>query len=245
MAFNINEMLAVINGVGNISKTSKFHVRIFKQNEDSDARYVEFLCDSASLPGIALQTDELRHIGYGNVEKRPYSPIFTDVNTSFLCDSDGRVFQYFHKWMQSIYNFNPQSGTSRAAYDNIKQSLFAYPYEYYGRVEISHFDDTGEYIITYTLNDAYPVAIGDISVAWESENTLTRLPVSFTFNTWEAETLDPGTINERLNARFAALNYAATRVDIGLAVTHGLQILNTPTNPLTILGAVNTLASRL
>lgn len=245
MAFNINTMLAVINGVGNISKTSKFHVRIYRARQNSTARYVEFLCDAAQLPGISMQTDEIRHYGYGNVEKRPYSPIFTDVNTSFLCDSDGRVFDYFHKWMQTIYNFNPQAGTSRAAFTRVKQNLFSYPAEYYSQIEISHFDETGEYIITYILHDAYPISVADIPVAWENENVLTRLPVTFAFNTWEAETLDPGIINERLNARFAALNYAATRIDYGLALTHGLQILNTPTNPLTVLGAVNTLASRL
>lgn len=244
MAFDINELRSAMNSFGGFSKTSKFHVRIYPKNTSNSsyiARSLEFICDSATLPGLSWQTDELRMSGYGNIEKRPYSSIFQDVQTTFFCDSDGKVLEFFHKWMQSIYNFDSRAGRLRST-GGIKQNLFNYPDEYVGQVEITHFDDLGDEIVMYTLNDAYPLTVGDVQVAWEQNDQLTKIPITFTYTSWTSETLDPGVVDDRLNARFESLNFAASRIDFGLALVHGLQIFKNP-RPLVILGAVNTLAS--
>ena len=82
-------MLSAVNSVGGLSKASKFMVTITRSAGSSrddrappiagGAQNLTFLCDSAYLPGLGYQTDEIRMSGYGNVEKRPYATIFQDV----------------------------------------------------------------------------------------------------------------------------------------------------------------------
>lgn len=107
MAFSIREIVATISSNGGLTKSSKFLVDITVPAISADATAgMEFYCDSAQLPGIAMQTDEVRVSGYGNIEKRPYASIFQDVPCTFFLDSDGRVLKFFHRWMQLVYNFN-------------------------------------------------------------------------------------------------------------------------------------------
>ncbi len=227
MAFNINDMLGALNGAGGITKSSKFFVEIYPPRTFPADYNLFFLCDSATLPGISWQPEELRMSGYGNIEKRPIGSVFTDVNLSFYNDSNGKVLSFFHQWMQAIYNFNSNinpSGTSKG----VPMSTFAYPKDYYGIVNISHFDDSGENIITYTLNDAYPIAVGDINVDWSASDQLMRIPISFTYTYWTAETLDPGTVDERSFANYYATEATAARVDFELKAIRELLFITSP-----------------
>jgi hypothetical protein len=275
MAFNVNEMLGVVNGVGGLTKASKFLVRITPPSSKQGDRIFEFLCESAVLPGFALQTEEIRMTGYGNVNKVPYAPIFQDVPLTFYCDSDGKVLKFFHSWMQSIFNWNentPRNGESAG----LKPNLLAYPKDYFGTVEIIHYDDTGNIttksnssnlatkenrsankqpnqpknpppakeqgVIKYTLNEAYPISVGDIQVGWGMDDTLVRIPVTFSYKYWNAQTLDQGTITARSNARSNAVNYTQTRVDRNVSDVR--EILNI-TSPIYIQRQVNIFSSIL
>ena len=113
MAFSISQMLSAVNSVGGLSKASKFMVTITRSAASSrddrappiagGAQNLTFLCDSAYLPGLGYQTDEIRMSGYGNVEKRPYATIFQDVLLTFYSDADGSVFnQFLPLMMQQI-----------------------------------------------------------------------------------------------------------------------------------------------
>lgn len=224
MAFNVNDILSTINSVGGLTKASKFLVRITPPSTLKGDRVFEFLCESAVLPGISYQTDEIRMAGYGNVNKVPYAPIFQDVPLSFFCDSDGRVLKFFHLWMQSIFNWNENTNPSGEA-AGLPMNALAYPKDYFGTVEIIHYDDTGELagrtsaktketgIIKYTLNEAYPISIGDVQMAWGADDTLVRLPITFTYKYWNAQSLDQGTINSRSQSRARAIDYTQSRVD--------------------------------
>ncbi len=77
MAFNVDDMLGVISGLGGLTKSSKFLVRIIPPRSlfGLGGRYLEFLCDSTNLPGLSWQTDEIKMAGYGNIEKRPYGSV--------------------------------------------------------------------------------------------------------------------------------------------------------------------------
>ena len=196
MAFNVNEMLGVINQSGGFTKASKYTVTITPPANlygDVNASFT-YLCESASLPGVSFQTDDVKIAGYGLTEKRAVAPVFTDVNLSFFCDANGAVYKFFHKWMQSVYNFNMETGTNAVSSSGLALNALAYPADYYGRVNIEHFDDKAKSVVKWTLEEAYPIAIGDVQVAWAMSDTLTILPVSFVFKAWTSSTLDPGNV---------------------------------------------------
>lgn len=252
MAFNVDDMLGNINGVGGLTKASKFLVRITPPRRIQGERVFEFLCEGAALPGFSLQTEEVRMAGYGNVQKRPYAPIFQDVNLSFFCDSDGRVMRFFHRWQQSIFNWNEDVAVSGETSSGLSRNAIGYPKDYFGTVEIIHFDDAGapsgrlspqnqeNGIIKYTLNEAYPISLGDVQMNWGMDDTLVRIPVSIAFTYWNAQTLDQGSINARSRARDYALAYTQSRV--GEDIYDIREILNA-TSPIFIQRNVNLLSS--
>lgn len=231
-------MLATINAVGGLTKASKFLVRItppssLRNNINED---FTFLCDSAQLPGISWQTDDIKMAGYGNVEKRPYATMFQDVPLTFFNDSDGKVLKFFHLWMQSIYNFNDKTNPNASA-RGLAPNSFQYPKSntdgsggYYGTVEIMHYDDNSDTIITYELDEAYPIAIGDVQVDWNQENNLLKIPVTFTYTYWSAETLDPGTVDYRSETRANALESTQTRIDQDLQDIREAVSYTSPSN---------------
>ena len=217
MPFNVNEMLATINANGGLSKASKFIVRItpptsLLPNIDND---FVFFCDSATLPGLSYSSNEIKMAGYGNTEKRPYAPSFQDVNVTFYNDSDGKVMRFLHLWQQSIYNFNDKTNPNATARGLINNT-FAYPggqNGYYGIVDIIHYSEDEKEILTYQLDEAYPIAIGDIQVDWNMNDQIVKIPVTFTYTYWSSDTLDPGAVDEISSSRANALSSLQNRTD--------------------------------
>jgi len=214
MAFSINEMLSAVNSVGGLSKASKFMVTITRPTTANvgradrgpavvgGAQNLSFLCDSAYLPGLGYQTDEIRMSGYGNVEKRPYATIFQDIPLTFYSDADGSVFKYFHAWMQSVFAFN-DAANPNGTVKGLPLNSFQYPNEYYGIVEIIHMNEikiekdsdrkiADRTIVKYQLLEAYPIAIGDIQVDWNMQDQILKVPVTFAYTNWTSTTLDQG-----------------------------------------------------
>lgn len=242
MAFNVTDMLAKINAVGGLSRASKFVVRItppsaLVSNINDD---FTFLCESASLPGLSFQTDDIRMSGYGNIEKRPYAPIFQDVNLTFYNDSDGRVLSFFHKWQQSIYNFSGRDPFSTT--QNLVYNSFAYPKGdnggmtdgYYGIVDIIHYGEntsgSGKNIevkelVSYQLIEAFPISIGDIQVDWNMNDQLVKVPVTFAYTYWTSDTLAPSVQSEISTARATSLTATENKIDARLkSITELLNI---------------------
>ena len=230
MAFSINEMLSAVNSVGGLSKASKFMVTITRPTNANvgradrgpvivgGAENLSFLCDSAVLPGLGYQTDEIRMSGYGNVEKRPYATIFQDVPLTFYSDSDGSVFKYFHAWMQSVFAFN-DAANPNGTVKGLPMNSFQYPNEYFGIVEIIHMNEirvereSDSTIIKYQLLEAYPISIGDIQVDWNMQDQILKVPVTFAYTNWNATTLDKGVVDRNSLTRSFALTERSNFID--------------------------------
>lgn len=240
MAFNINEMIATISANGGLTRASKFLVTITVPAMPLDmAADMQFFCDSAQLPGVAMQTDEIRVAGYGNIEKRPYASIFQDVPCTFFNDSDGRVLKFFHKWVQMVYNFNDNMSMDAQTASGLPTNTFAYPKDYYGEVSITHYDEKTDAVITYILSEAYPIAVGDAQVSWDQSDTLLKIPVTFTYKWWHAQTLDPGYLDRRSSTRADSLQSTQTRIDKNL---ENINLVVGSSSPADIQATTNYLA---
>jgi hypothetical protein len=230
MAFSVNEMMATINSRGGLSKSSKFMVyfRKLPSNITSGSggqlggqeRELSFMCESASIPGIAYQTDDIRSSGYGNIEKRPYATIYQDVTLNFFCDNSGTVVAFMHKWLQSVFNFNDSAAPDSSTNGGLVKNSFGYPKDYFGTIEIVHYtdeDSAEKQIFSVSLEEAYPINIGEIQVDWNNQDTLTKIPVTFAYTYWSSETLDQGTIDSNSETRAASLASIQTRIDSNLS----------------------------
>jgi len=214
MAFSIDGMLGTINANGGLSRSSKFEVTITAPSVASDLTTdLRFFCEASQLPGLSFQTDEVRPIGYGNIEKRPYATILQDVPLSFYCDTDGRILNFFHAWQQSVFNFNGRMSPFATSQRGLDRYTFAYPTEYFGTVDIFLYDEVKDTTILYTLHEAYPITVGDIQVSWNQSDQLMLLPVTMTYTFWTTEAIDPGAIDNRTRTRAETLAATQGRVD--------------------------------
>lgn len=187
MTFNINAFKSVLHSVNGLVKSNRFRVIITPKIQIGNQRVMTFLCDQATLPGVAWTTQDVRHTGYGNFVKRPTNATFTDVALSFYVDSDSNVMDYFHQWMSYINNFDRSNIADR---NGIPLYQFNYPDEYTAVVEITTFDDSENPATTIKLNDAFPVSLADQQLSWENQNTLLKMSVTFAYDSWSSNHFD-------------------------------------------------------
>lgn len=201
MAFNINELAAEVSRTG-VMKNNKFLVEFpmplslrnttgFAQLADTN-RVLSLYCEGANLPGIALLMEEVRRYGYGPNEKKPYAPIFSDVNLTFRGDSYGTVWTFMNAWMkcgvhyQSRGDWNTASGPIRDQHPN----EVGYKYDpknnegYATDVTIRVFNDIGTEMIQIVLLEAFPIFVGDIPFNWGARSDYVRIPVTLSFFDW-------------------------------------------------------------
>jgi hypothetical protein len=182
MPFSISEFKSNIASQGGLLKNNRFAVRITppisvqSSSGFNVSRYVEFFADSANIPGISLQTAEVRRQGVGNIEKLAWGASFTDLELSFFVDQKTGLWSFFKTWMESIYAFDVSNGTLHEL--NYKEnyattiSLFVYN-------EISQKAP----ILIIDFQDAFPIAMPDIPLNWGSQE-LIKLNIRFNYRSW-------------------------------------------------------------
>lgn len=207
MAFNINDIRSAISKYDGIHKPSHFYLRVTPPSFIGGADYVrdiEYLCDAVNLPGLHFDTVPVKPMGYGTSELRPYETIFSPVRCDFFVDNRSEFFSFFHTWMGNINNFGTdvQKSSDRTGLNYYE---FAYPKEYEGTVDIYMFTGEGEELQTTKLHKAFPTDVSDLGLAWEVNDAISKISVTFAYNTWSAETLPYNSQARQVGGRVQAL----------------------------------------
>lgn len=227
MAFNINEILSNINRYGGLTKTSRFSLMITAppwSQSQSEARLIEMFCDTAALPGLTFATNDVKNLGYGPTFKLPHTPIYSDVDATIMLDQQGVILKFFHNWMQNIININSDGSPSESGYNGAKMWSVQYPSNYVTTISIMLYDDTAQEIVVYGLHEAYPIRIGQPLVDWAAQNGVLRLPVTFTFKTWTANTFAAN--DQRLSNSISTFNPFARTLSGSLYNTSTYQYMS-------------------
>lgn len=234
MAFNITEITSAINNNGGLAKPNLFFVRITPPSSlirTSYNRDITFFCDAAQLPGINFTAQSVKSVGYGTSEQRPTDAGFSPLNTTFIVDADGRGIRFFQQWLALINNWSRET-TGIMQGTNLTYGEWNYPETYEGVVEIHAVDQTKtdrtKAVVTYQLSRAFPIQVGDISVAWEMNDSIMRLPVVFAYNTWNTTNVPPTSSSETLNA--PSLASSSTLPETG-GYGYGLTLLQNGVTP--------------
>jgi hypothetical protein len=188
MAFNITEITSAINSASGLAKPNMFFVVITPPSSlglSTYPRQAMFFCDSAQLPGLTFDTSPIKTAGYGGAEMRPTNAAFPAVNATFIVDARGRAIRFFQQWLALLNNWSRErvgvmQGTS------LSYGEWNYPETYEGTVEIHAVnpDNNNSEVVVYQLSRAFPVQVGDIAVAWELNDTIMKLPISFAYTSW-------------------------------------------------------------
>lgn len=214
--FDVDLFRTYMNKAG-VIRTSHFTMTIpkppgLKANSDKDSEFdslireLGFAIEATNLPGISMATDEVRRYGYGVFEKKPYVPIFADVNFRAICDREGKIYDFFQSWLKLIINYdsrksktNGATGVGRGRMDPYE---IAYKSEYAADVVIQVYNEYAKEVIKVTLLEAYPIFMGDVNLNWGDTNSIVRLPITMTFRDWyqERDIYNPDQPNDTPNS---------------------------------------------
>ena len=217
--------------------------------EDSSRR-MQFLCSSANLPGVQILTSDHRRQGFGTFDRRPFGVQVTDIPLTFMLDNRGWILKFFNQWANAIVNYEIRNGEHGEA--KLGHSLFEIGYreDYETKITITTLTGTqdpgqepgtgndqtdrglsdslegvGVKIVQYELHEAFPIQIGDTSVAWNAENQFATLPVQFTFRSYNIRQLPTGKMTTARG--FSMAEWIGI---LGSAANLGSQIFSNPPN---------------
>ena len=181
----LNDILAGFRSNEGYAQPNKYEVLIFppaklgggqQQNvhagmeRQSDLRKISLRAQNVTLPGRNLSTTQESNI-YGPdreiVEGVTYAD---DISMSFQASSglDERIF--FENWQRQAFNE--------------KTWNIGYYLDYIGHIEMYILDKQEQRRYGIKLWEAFPKTIGPNELAYDANDTLMLLPVSFTFRYW-------------------------------------------------------------
>tara|TARA_B110000503_G_C7109055_1_gene397271 strand:- start:4 stop:795 length:792 start_codon:yes stop_codon:yes gene_type:complete len=186
MAFSISDFKTQMDRFGGPSRSSLFEVSIinFPTNTSSaDTRDLTFFCKNVAIPGITIGMASYEAVAQQR-RMMPTSLNPEPVQAIFMLDSDAQILSFFHSWAQRIVNYSTAGGKF-AEVDGMLPFEIGYKDEYACRVVIKHYSndylETGRFYETI-LDGAFPGMMGDVDLAWENNDSIAVLPVSFQYD---------------------------------------------------------------
>jgi|TARA_B110000977_G_scaffold119964_1_gene154543 hypothetical protein len=186
MAFRISEFKSQLDWFGGPARGSLFEVQITPPRGISSrvsSRDLTFFCKNATIPGITFntvqndQTAQFRKMMPMGVQTEP-------VQAIFMLDSDHQVLSFFHSWAQNVVQFGTGAG-SFAEVDGKLPFEIGYKDHYGCRIVIRqysvNYEQSGQYY-EVILDNAFPLQMGDVDLAWENNDSISVLPVSFQYD---------------------------------------------------------------
>lgn len=141
------------------------------RNLINDPRDIDMLCDSVTIPGKQISTIDYQ--AQRESIKIPYGTIHDDVTLSFILTNDYYMKTVFDNWINNIVN----NSTYTVAY---KKDITT-------DVIIQQLDEKNTPIYGVKLRGAFPTTMNEIVLSNESENTIQKLNVSFSYDKYKPE----------------------------------------------------------
>lgn len=151
-----------------------------------DAGLLRIRCDSVTLPGVSLASaDGPPRLGYGPMEKHPYSAMFEDLTLTFMVDAGSQVHKMFYDWVGCIVNFEGY-GASTLKRASTKNPTSANAYEvgyrdnYAATLTVGVYKDNDRPSMTFTAYNVFPMGLPQSNMNW-AEGEILRLNIPFAY----------------------------------------------------------------
>ena len=198
----ISEFKSTFDQFGGPAHANLFQVTITgypnQVNSVLGSKELTFFCKTAQIPSVSLNTASYEAVA--SLPKQfPMGVQNNNISTIFMVDSSHEILRFFHSWMQSVINIGTAGGN--LSEDNGKLPYeIGYKDEYSCRMSIRHFstDRDPSRFYEVILDKAWPSQIGDLDLAWESNDSYLTLPVAFSYDRIEYSGLRPGSPTSRL-----------------------------------------------
>jgi hypothetical protein len=171
MAGTINDFRSSFNT--EIARPSKFDVTIpvpvSLANLKTSAKNLTFRCESAQLPGRALET-ATKKLGSAPVEYFPYHNNYQQATMTFIVSDDMNEKIFFDTWMELI---NPTTTYN-----------FEYKTNYATDITVTQYNSQNQASYSCVLQEAFPIDINQLDLDW-STDSYHKLAVVFVYKQWQ------------------------------------------------------------
>lgn len=165
-----------------------------------DAKLVNILCKSAALPGSNVGVIEVPF--RGRTVKIAGDRTFDTWSVTFFNDKDFKSRAFFEQWMDNINSH--EANTAQLFRPQQSQ-----PGGYMANLSVKQLEKTGEangeILRTYQLWHCFPTSVGQIDLAYDSNDQIEEFTVEFQMSYWTSD----GT-GARTGASSIAIGKAAT-----------------------------------
>lgn len=237
MAFNINEFKSQVDRFGGPARTSLFTVELTSRRGNPYIRDNElmFFCKNVTLPGIDVETITYRQNSIDLPQAFPTGIGTTPLSCVFMLDSQHKVLSFFHGWMQKVVNYSTQGGPFSSINDQLPYEL-GYKDEYSCRMTIKYYTTNSTAASTsyyeVILDGVYPTTVQTLDLAWENNDSIAVLPVSFSYDRIQYTSEIRGIPSERNSRGNGLLSLLTSIGEVG-------QLVNQQIIPQSIQDAVN------
>ena len=172
MPKHIDNLLGAINKRHGFAHPNRFSVTFPELNgliDPSAARDFEFFCESTSIPGRQILTNDYSLTR--QAEKRPNGYANEDVNFVFNLTNDYFIRDIFNRWTNEVVD--------RDTYE------VGYRSDYSMDIEIHQLDEEDTKIYTCILRDAFPVTVQNIDLNSTTESSVQKLNVTMAYRDFE------------------------------------------------------------
>ncbi len=142
-----------------------------------DSVSLSFQCEVAELPGYNINTIEGKV--YGASYYVPATPVFNELNLTFICAGDMWEKKFFDDWMDLVL---PKKKVNAFGY------LASYPDDCYGSIRVVQFTEIGLPSYVAKFEQAFPYTMQPMQTNW-ADDGVHRLTVGFRYTEWEREDL--------------------------------------------------------
>ena len=152
-------------------------------------KLLQFRAESVRAPGIVVSTSQNQRYGFGPTQQMPTNVNFTNISVSFLADSRGLIWGYFYQWLNTVFGFDEVT-TNPDVNADFNSFRVNYKVDYVSDMTIKIFDHGEKLVTSITLRDAFPISMNDVSLAWDANNQLKRITISFAYRSWKMNGTD-------------------------------------------------------
>lgn len=169
MAFNINEIRSQLTGGG--ARPTLFQVQITNPINGAGDLKVPFMVRATTLPASTLGVIEVPY--FGRKIKVAGDRTFDTWSVTVMNDEDFLIRNAMEEWSNSInlHQQNTRLGGSS-------------PTEYKSQATVQQYGKDGSILRTYNFNGLFPTDISDITVDWDTVNTIEEFTVTFQYDWW-------------------------------------------------------------
>ena len=172
MPANIDNLLAAVNKRKGFAHPNRFSITFPELSGIIDpvqARDFEFFCESTSIPGRQILTND--YSATRQIEKRPNGYANEDVNFVFNLTNDYFIRDVFNRWTNEVVD--------RDTYE------VGYRSDYSLDIEIHQLDEEDSKVYTCILRDAFPVTVQNIELSNATESSVQKLNVTMAYRDFE------------------------------------------------------------